>query len=148
MPRHWPSSICIWVPLAGTLGVLLLATAALYVMGRPLICPCGYIKIFHTGTDDREVSQHFIDTNTYSHLTHRILRGAVPRNLARPPVMWGLPIAAALGGAWEVVENTPMIIRSYALTPVLPDDAGGSIINSIGDILATGPTFSSPRSCP
>jgi hypothetical protein len=131
-----------------TLGILLLATTALHVMGRPLMCPCGYVKISHGGIDDREVSQHFIDTNTYSHLTHRILRGAVPRNLARPPVMWGLPIAAALGGAWEVVENTPMIIRSYALTTVVPDDAGGSIINSIGDILAAGPTFSSPRSCP
>jgi hypothetical protein len=62
--------------------------------------------------------------------------------------MWGLPIAAALGGAWEVVENTPMIIRNYALTTVVPDDAGGSIINAISDILATGPTFSSSPSCP
>ena len=48
-----------------------------------------------------------------------------------------MPIAAAFGGTWELVENTPMIIRSYAITTLVPDYAGGSIINSIGDILAT-----------
>jgi hypothetical protein len=139
MARHWPSSMCIWVPLAGTVGILLLATTALYVMGRPLICPCGYIKIFHPGTDDREVSQHFIDAYTYSHLTRGILLYAVLYLVAwaRPRVTWGLPIAAALGGIWALVESTPMIIRSYAITTVVPDYAGGSIINSIGDILAT-----------
>ena len=48
-----------------------------------------------------------------------------------------MPIAAAFGGTWELVENTPMIIRSYAITTAVPDYADGSIINSIGDILAT-----------
>lgn len=29
--------------------------------------------MFHSGIADHDVSQHFIDTYTYSHLTHRIL---------------------------------------------------------------------------
>jgi len=99
MARHWPSSMCIWVPLAGTVGILLLATTALYVMGRPLICPCGYIKIFHPGTDDREVSQHFIDAYTYSHLTRGILLYAVLYLVAwaRPRVTWGVADRGCLG---------------------------------------------------
>ena len=98
MPRHWLSNVRIWHRLRELL--VLLAIAALYVMGRPLIYPCGYSKISHTGTQDREVSQHFIDAYTYSHLTRGILLYAVLYLVAwtRPRITWGLPFAAALGG--------------------------------------------------
>jgi len=43
-----------------------------------------------------------------------------------------------LGGTWELVENA-MILRSYAIATVVPDS--GSIINSIGDILAAAAGF-------
>ena len=96
------------------------------------------------------MSQHFIDAYTYSHLTRGILLYAVLYLVAwaRPRVTRGLPIAAAFGGTWELVENTPMIIRSYAITTVVPDYVGGSIINSIGEFWQRWPVFSSPRSCP
>ena len=45
-----------------------------------------------------------------------------------------------LGGTWELVENA-MILRSYAIATVVPDYEGGSIINSIGDILAAAAGF-------
>ena len=45
-----------------------------------------------------------------------------------------------LGGTWELLENA-MIIRSYAIATDVPDYEGGSIINSIGDILAAAAGF-------
>src|SRR5262245_50260240 len=104
-----PSNICIWVPLTGTLGVLLLATTALYAMGRPLICPCGYVKILHTGIDDREVSQHFIDAYTYSYLTRGILLYAVLYLVARarPRVTWAcrLALRSEVLGSWSRIPR-------------------------------------------
>lgn len=140
MRVHWPPQVR--VPLAGALLILLLATAALYAMGRPFICPCGYVKLFHGGIDDREVSQHFTDAYTYIHLTHGIVLYALLYlfawvRFARPSVTRGLVIASGLGGVWEVLENTPMVVRSYALTTVVPDYVGDSTINSVGDMLAT-----------
>jgi hypothetical protein len=146
MQHHWPPRVRPWVPLAGAFAILFVATATLHAMGRPLICPCGYVKFFHTGIDDREVSQHFIDAYTYSHLTHGILLYAVMSLIAwagqaRPSLAWGLMIAAAFAGLWEVLENTPIIVRSYAITTIVPDYAGDSIVNSIGDMLATAAGF-------
>jgi hypothetical protein len=121
------------------LGVLILAGGIIHAMGHPLICKCGYVKLWHGGIDDREVSQHFIDWYTYSHVVHGIIIYFLIWAIAedRASLALGLLIAASVAAVWEVLENAPFIVKSYARTTIVPDYAGDSVVNSTGDMLAT-----------
>jgi hypothetical protein len=38
---------------------------------------------------------------------------------------------------WEVIENTPFVVRSYAVSTQITGYTGDSVINSAGDMMAT-----------
>jgi hypothetical protein len=127
-------------PILILLGIFLLAGGIIHAMGHPLICECGYVKLWHGGIDDAEVSQHFIDT--YSEVLHGIIIYYViyyaMRLFAqdRPAGALGLLIVASFAAVWEILENTPFIV-SYAKTTLVRVDVGDSVINSTVDMLAT-----------
>jgi hypothetical protein len=50
------------------------------------------------------------------------------------PARWALPIAVLVEAAWEVTENTPMIIDRYRAVTVSFGYSGDSIVNSAADI--------------
>ena len=121
------------------LGVFLLAGAIIHAMGHPLICECGYIKLWHGGIDDPEVSQHFLDWYSYSHVIHGIMIYALISIIARgrPSIALGLLIAVSCAAAWEIIENTPFIVERYARATMVREYAGDAVVNSAGDMLAT-----------
>jgi hypothetical protein len=45
-------------------------------------------------------------------------------------------VAVLFATVREILENTPQIVRSFALTTRVADYTGDSVIASIGDILA------------
>ena len=95
----------------------LLAGAILLAMGRNPICECGTVKLWHGVVQSSENSQHLSDWYAPSHFTHGLIMYFFAWLLWRKwglfggkPIRWALPIAVAVEAAWEIMENTPMVI--------------------------------------
>lgn len=125
--------------IAAALVITAIAAGILLWMGRIPFCSCGTIKFWHSGSNDAETSQHFTDWYTYSHVLHGVIfywiLWAVFRG--RLSVAARLVIAMLLEAAWEVFENTGFIIERYRAQTISRTYTGDSVINSVGDMLAT-----------
>jgi Protein of unknown function (DUF2585) len=121
---------------AAIAGIILIAATALYAMGHPLICKCGYVKLWHFDVVSAENSQHIFDWYTPSHVIHGFLFYALFW-LVMPRRSFGARLIAAvlLEASWEVIENTDFVINHYRETTISLDYYGDSVLNSVSDIL-------------
>ena len=144
MVRRMPSQtfaiprLSLATALAVSLALTLLTALTLYAMGQIPICKCGYIKIWHGGRSDSEMSQHLMDWYTYSHVLHGIIFYFIITVVAQGRLSVGarLVLATLIEAGWEILENTPLIINRYRAVTISRDYFGDSIINSVGDMLA------------
>ena len=113
--------------------------AALFALGRPLICQCGYISVWYGNPDGPETSQHLTDWYTYTHVIHGFLFYWLLWLIA-PGMPLRVKLALVLGieAAWEITENTPFIIERYRQSALARGYSGDSIVNSTVDSLAAG----------
>ena len=125
-----------------SVAITVVAVIVLLAMDRPPICECGYVKLWHGQINDSGNSQHITDWYTPSHIIHGMIfyalgwwlfvrRGLGGENAAK---RWGLPLAVFLEAAWEVLENTEMVIDRFRAVTANFGYSGDSVLNSAADI--------------
>ncbi len=121
----------------GSVALLGLQAVALYLLGQPGICECGYVKLWEGAVLSSGNSQHLTDWYTFSHIIHGFLFYlALWYFFPRMPVAYRFLIALGIEAGWEIVENTPWLIEHYRQQALAQGYAGDSIINSLVDTLA------------
>ncbi|MBO3758233.1 DUF2585 domain-containing protein [Ciceribacter sp. L1K22] len=106
----------------------------LYLMGRVPICECGYVKLFEPGVNTPGNSQHIGDWYTPSHIIHGFLfYGLAWLVMRRQSIGAKLALASVIEIAWEILENSPLIIDRYRNETMAVGYAGDSILNSVMD---------------
>ena len=122
--------------VALVVAVVAVQAAILHAMGRIPICECGTIELWYGKTDGPGNSQHLADWYTPSHVIHGVLFYALLAWLfPKAPVSTRLVMALGIEAAWEIVENTPMIIDRYREGALAAGYNGDSILNSVMDTL-------------
>jgi hypothetical protein len=116
--------------------LMIAATAALlFLMGRPRICTCGAIDLWVNEANSSRTSQMLADWYSFSHVVHGFLFYAGLWLLFRKwPAERRFLAALAIEAAWEIVENTPMIINRYREETAALGYTGDSVLNSVSDI--------------
>ena len=125
-----------------TVFIVLAFSLALFLMGQPLICTCGYVKLWHGDIFSSENSQQLSDWYTFSHVIHGFafyfifwligMRATKGRGWPLG-VIFLFSLAAEVG--WEIFENTDMVINYYRENTISLGYYGDSVINSVLDVL-------------
>ena len=134
-------------PFLVALGLVAAAVLILLWMGRNPLCTCGRVDLW--GQVGPEQSQMLFDWYSLSHLVHGFLFYLALAWLApRWDVRWRFTVALAIEAAWEILENTPMVIDRYREATAALGYEGDSILNSLSDIAMMALGFLLARKIP
>jgi hypothetical protein len=127
-------SFALWIAA----GVVLVATVtALKLEGRIWWCACGQAFLWAGDVQSQHCSQHLLDAYAFTHVLHGVGFYAVLALLfSRQPPAWRFFTILALEAAWEILENSPIIINRYRTHTAALGYEGDSIANALGDIAA------------
>jgi hypothetical protein len=118
---------------AAFLGALVVGLT-LWAWGQPLICTCGYIKLWEGFIWSSGNSQHIADWYSLSHIVH----GMLIVLLGRTGFVWFsypvlLIIAIFTGMAWEIIEHTDWVLNKFREVTIYQGYVGDSVLNAVAD---------------
>ena len=120
-------------PFLAVLLVVLGTAAILWLMGRPLTYKGGLIELW--GPVGAKQSQMLLDWYSASHVVHGFLFYGLLHLVAKRWKPGEKLLAATLvEAAWEIVENSPVIINRYREATIALGYRGDSVLNSVSDI--------------
>jgi hypothetical protein len=122
---------------AALISIAVCATVAVVElwMGRLPFGPDGRIGLWEGNIWSSEQSQRFADPYTFSHTIHGMLFYAILWLVARRTSVQARFVGALLlEGAWEILENSPLIIDRYREATIALGYVGDSVFNSVSDI--------------
>lgn len=119
------------------LALVLAQASTLAWFGRPWICACGEVWLWVGRVASPQNSQMLADWYTFSHLLHGFLfYGAMRVAAPRVPLAYAFAMAVGVEAAWEILENSTIIIERYRQNALAQGYVGDSILNSVSDTLA------------
>lgn len=122
--------------LIGSLAILGLTALIEVGLGRLPLGPDGKFGWWDGSIWNSENSQRVADAYSFSHIVHGILFFALLWLVARRlPVSTRFLIAVLLEAAWEVLENSPIVIHRYRDATIAQGYVGDSVLNSCSDIV-------------
>ena len=140
MTRGSTAAILCGLIVASALGILV-------AMGRPPVCTCGQVELW--GPVGPTQSQMLADWYSASHMVHGLIFYALLSLVApRWPLGMRFAVALAVESAWEIAENTPMVIDHYREATAALGYTGDAIVNSASDIAMMAVGFLAARKLP
>jgi hypothetical protein len=134
---------------AVVLGLMAGQALVLHLLGRVWICSCGTIRFWVGDIHSAELSQQLFDWYTPSHVIHgMIFYGVLHLLLPRTPVLARLAMAVGIEAAWEIAENSPVVIEAYRKQALAAGYVGDSILNSLLDTVSMMTGFALARLLP
>jgi hypothetical protein len=122
-------------PLFFTASLLLFAVLYLRLQHRVWWCACGRLNPISLNVNSSHNSQHLFDPYSLSHVLHGLLFFGILYLFRRHiSAGWRFAIAAAIEIAWEMMENSPIVINRYRTATMALGYTGDSILNSLADV--------------
>ena len=121
-----------------------LATALImrFAQGRLWYCDCRNLNIWSGNVWSCHCSQHLLDPYSLTHFCHGLILWALFLLLAlflplarRASHQARFAATLAIAAAWEILENSPLIIERYRSATMSLDYLGDSVTNAVGDLL-------------
>jgi hypothetical protein len=137
--------------LPWAVSALILAAFALWLLSGAGLAPLppSPLRLWYGDPWGAEGSGHLLDWYSPSHLIHGILFYATLwLLLPRLAVAWRFVIALLVEVAWEVVENSPLVIERYRAVTASKDYAGDTVVNAVMDVLCMAVGFWLARRIP
>ena len=139
---QWMAGIPARTYILLAIALVALQALVLWLFGQPAICECGYVKLWEGVVLSAGNSQHLADWYSFSHVIHGFIFYWI-LTLVAPRLSIGTRLLLAVGAeaAWEIIENTPMVIQHYREQALAQGYTGDSIINSVSDTLMMAAGF-------
>lgn len=123
-----------WAILSLVAIFALTATVELW-LGRLPLGPEGTFGWWTGDIWSSSQSQRVADPYSFSHIIHGFIFYWFLSLVARKvPRRWRLVFAVLLEAAWEILENSPLIINRYREATISLGYVGDSVLNSLSDI--------------
>jgi hypothetical protein len=121
----------------------------LHRFGQPAFSTSGKIMLWAGDVLGPENSQQLSDWYSFSHIIHGFLfYCGLWFFFPRLSVWQRLTIAVGIEVAWEITENTPVVIQHYREQALAQGYTGDSVINSVSDTIMMIVGFFIARSAP